>query len=79
MCGSAGFVVTLHKVNCEVAEAMLVLLDGRARHQTLNLTIGAPGRPTTEASWVCRGSGSVMGPIHCSQGVRFFTFESKSP
>jgi hypothetical protein len=65
-CGSEGFVFNLHGVDCELVNAMIVLLDGRSRHQTLTLS-GEHGK----ATWVCK-SASIVGPMECRNGARFF-------
>jgi hypothetical protein len=71
-CGSKGYVVRLHGVDCEVVNAMIVMLDGHARHQTLTLS-----DERRKVSWVCT-SPSIVGPLHCRDGARFFTMERES-
>jgi hypothetical protein len=37
-CGAkAGFEFKLHKVDCEIANTLIVMLDGRALHQSVTL------------------------------------------
>lgn len=72
-CGAhAGFEFKLHKVDCEIANALIVMLDGRALHQFVTLT--AEGR--RRGAWVCTSpTHSLVDRLHCQQGARFFTVE----
>ena len=72
-CGAkAGFEFNLHRVDCEVANTLIVMLDGRALHQSVTLT--AEGKP--RATWVCTSpTHSLVDRLHCKQGARFFTVE----
>jgi hypothetical protein len=72
-CGAhAGFEFKLHKVDCEIANTLIVMLDGRALHQSVTLT--AEGR--RRGTWVCASpTHSLIDRLHCRQGARFFTVE----
>lgn len=72
-CGSKGFEFGLHRVDCEVANAIVLMLNGRARHSTLTLT----DDKGTHASWACV-SQSIMGPLRCQMRSRFFVMKRKS-
>jgi hypothetical protein len=70
-CGAqAGFEFKLHKVDCEIANTLITMLDGRALHQSVTLT--AEGR--RRVTWVCTSpTHSLVDRMHCRQGARFFT------
>jgi hypothetical protein len=72
-CGAqAGFEFKLHKVDCEIANTLIVMLDGRALHQSVTLRAEGKRRGT----WVCTSpTHSLIDRLHCQQGARFFTFE----
>jgi hypothetical protein len=72
-CGAkAGFEFKLHKVDCEIANTLIVTLDGRALHQSV--TLRAEGK--RRATWVCTSpTHSLVDRLHCQQGARFFTVE----
>lgn len=72
-CGAhAGFEFKLHKVDCEIADTLIVMLDGRALHQSV--TLKAEGR--RRGTWVCASpTHSLIDRLHCRQGARFFTVE----
>jgi hypothetical protein len=75
-CGAqAGFELKLHKINCEIANTLIAMLDGRALHQTMALTAEGERRGT----WVCTSpTHSLVDRLHCRQGTRFFTVERSS-
>ena len=75
-CGAhAGFEFKLHKVDCEIANTLIVMLDGRALHQSVTLTAEGKRRGT----WVCTSpTHSLVDRLHCRQGARFFTVERHS-
>lgn len=75
-CGAhAGFEFELHKVDCEIANTLIVMLDGRALHQSVTLL--AEGR--RRGTWVCTSpTHSLVDRLHCRQGARFFTVERPS-
>jgi hypothetical protein len=66
-CGSLGYVFELDDVDCEIANAMIVMLDGRSRHQTITVST-EHGR----ATWVCDSEKPIVGPIECRDGSRSF-------
>jgi hypothetical protein len=70
-CGARGdFEFKLHKVDCEIANTLIVMLDGRALHQSVILTADGKRR----AAWVCTSpTPSLVDRLHCRQGARFFT------
>lgn len=72
-CGAkAGFEFKLHKVDCEIANTLIVMLDGRALHQSV--TLRAEGK--RRATWVCTSpTHSLVDRLNCQQGARFFTVE----
>jgi hypothetical protein len=71
-CRGKGFRVELHKVNCEVVNAMIVMLNGRALHQTLTVAWEHGQR----ARWICRSAThSLVDRLHCQQGAHSFTIE----
>jgi hypothetical protein len=72
-CGAqAGFEFKLHKVDCEIANTLIVMLDGRALHQSVALRAEGKRR----ATWVCTSpTHSLVDRLHCQQGARFFTVE----
>jgi hypothetical protein len=72
-CGAkTGFEFKLHKVDCEIANTLIVMLDGRALHQSV--TLRAEGK--RRATWVCASpTHSLVDRLHCQQGARFFTVE----
>jgi hypothetical protein len=75
-CGAqAGFEFKLHKMNCEIANTLIAMLDGRALHQAVALTAEGKRRGT----WVCTSpTHSLVDRLHCRQGARFFTVERPS-
>ncbi len=75
-CGArGGFKFKLHKVDCEIANALIVMLDGRALHQSMLLTAEGKRR----GAWVCTSPAhSLVDRLHCQQGDRFFTVERAS-
>jgi hypothetical protein len=75
-CGArGGFEFKLHKVDCEIANALIVMLDGRALHQSVILTAEEKRR----GAWVCTSpTHSLVDRLHCRQGDRFFTVERAS-
>ena len=75
-CGArAGFEVELHKVDCEIANTLIVMLDGRALHQSVILMAEGEQR----GKWVCTSpTHSLVDRLHCQQGARFFTVERPS-
>lgn len=75
-CGAhAGFEFELHKVNCETANTLIVMLDGRALHQSVTLASEGKRRGT----WICTSpTHSLFDRLHCRQGARFFTVERAS-
>jgi len=72
-CGAkAGFKFKLYKVDCEIANTLIVMLDGRALHQSV--TLRAEGKRRT--TWLCTSpTRSLVDRLHCHQGARFFTVE----
>ena len=72
-CGAkAGFEFELHKVGCEIANTLIVMLDGRALHQSVTLTAEGKRR----ATWVCSSpTHSLVDRLSCQQGARFFMVE----
>jgi len=72
-CGAlAGFEFKLYKVDCEIANTLIVMLDGRALHQSVTLTAEGKRRGT----WFCTSpTHSLVDRLHCRQGARFFTVE----
>jgi hypothetical protein len=72
-CGAeAGFEFKLHKVDCEIVNTLIVMLDGRALHQSV--TLRAEGK--RRATWVCTSpTHSLVDRLYCQQGARFFTVE----
>lgn len=71
-CGAkAGYVFILHRVDCEVANTLIVMLNDRARRSTITVADSLGDRGT----WVCTFSPPVVGPLHCHDGDRFFTVE----
>lgn len=75
-CGArGGFEFKLHKIDCEIANTLSVMLDGRALHQSVILTAEGKRR----AAWVCTSpTHSLVDRLHCQQGDRFFTVERAS-
>lgn len=75
-CGAqAGFVFKLHKVDCEIANTLIVMLDGRALHQSV--TLAAEGK--RRGTWVCTSpTHSLIDRLNCRQGARFFSVERPS-
>jgi hypothetical protein len=72
-CGAkAGFEFKLHIVDCEVANTLIAMLDGRALHQSVTLRVEGKRRVT----WVCTSpTQSLVDRLHCQQGARFFTVD----
>lgn len=72
-CGArAGFEFRLHKVDCEIANTLIVMLDGRALHQSV--TLRAEGK--RRATWFCTSpTRSLVDRLHCHQGARSFTVD----
>jgi hypothetical protein len=71
-CGAAGFVFTLHEVNCENALTLLSILDGRALHQTV--VFSAEGK--RRGAWVCTSpTHSLVDPMRCQGGGEYFVVE----
>lgn len=75
-CGAqARFEFKLHKINCEIANTLIVMLDGRALRQTVALTAEGERR----ATWVCTSpTHSLVDRLHCQQGAQSFTAERRS-
>jgi hypothetical protein len=75
-CGAqARFEFKLHKIDCEVANTLVAMLDGHALHQTVALA--AEGK--RHGTWVCTSpTHSLADRLHCRQGTRFFTIERPS-
>jgi hypothetical protein len=75
-CGARrGFEFKLHKVDCEIANALIVMLDGHALHQSVILTAEGKQR----GAWVCTSpTHSLVDRLHCSQGNRFLAVERAS-
>jgi hypothetical protein len=67
-CESSGFVIEAHGIDCESARAMIVLLNGRARHQSLTFSDDRGHH----AVWTCT-SQSIVGPLSCRDGKQNFT------
>jgi hypothetical protein len=58
-----------------VVNAMIVMLNGRALHQTLTLVWEHGHR----ATWLCRSpTHSLVDRLQCQQGARSFTIEPVS-
>lgn len=71
-CGVKGFRVEQHGLDCEVVNAMIVMLNGRALHQTLSLEWEHGHR----ATWTCNSpTRSLVDRLHCQHGSRWFTIE----
>jgi len=72
-CGAkAGFEFKLHKVDCEIANTLIVMLDGRALHQSV--TLRAEGK--RRATWFCTSpTRSLVDRLRCHQGARSFTVD----
>jgi hypothetical protein len=70
-CGArGGFEFKLHKVDCEIANTLIVMLDGRALHQSVILKAEGKRR----GAWVCTSpTHSLADRLRCRQGDRFFT------
>jgi hypothetical protein len=70
-CGvRGGFEFKLQKVDCETANTLIVMLDGRALHQSVVLK--AEGK--LRGAWVCASpTHSLIDRLHCRQGTRSFT------
>jgi hypothetical protein len=70
-CGArGGFEFELHQVDCEIANTLIVMLDGRALHQSVILTAEGKRR----GAWVCTSpTHSLVDRLHCQQGARSFT------
>jgi hypothetical protein len=70
-CGArGGFEFELHKVDCEIANTLIVMLDGRALRQSVILMAEGKRR----GAWVCTSpTHSLLDRLHCRQGARFFT------
>jgi hypothetical protein len=75
-CGAkAGFEFKLHKVDCEIANTLIVMLDGRALRQSVTLT--AEGK--RQGKWMCISpTHSLEDRLHCQKGARYFTVERAS-
>ena len=76
-CGArGGFEFKLHKVDCEIANTLIVMLDGRALRQSVIFTAEGKRR----GAWVCTSpTPSLVDRLHCQQGARFFTFSRSRP
>lgn len=61
----------LHGVECEMANSMIVTLNGRARRSTITMADDLGHRTT----WVCTAARPIVGPVHFSDGKRSFTIE----
>jgi hypothetical protein len=70
-CGAqGGFEFRLHNVDCEVANTLIVMLDGRALHQSVIFTAEGKRR----GAWVCSSpTHSLVDRLGCRQGPRSFT------
>lgn len=75
-CGAkADIEFTLHKVDCDIAKTLSLMLDGRALHQSVTLTAEGKRR----ATWICTSpTHSLVDRMHCQQGARYFTIERPS-
>jgi hypothetical protein len=71
-CESSLYKVKTHGIDCESANAVIVLLDGRSRHQTLTLA----GERGVRVTWTC-DSRSITGPLTCHDGTRTFTMSRR--
>lgn len=78
-CGSrGGFEFRLHNIDCEIANTLIVMLDGRALHQSVIFTADGKRRGV----WVCTSpTHSLVDRMHCRQGQghRFFTVTRMRP
>ncbi len=76
-CGArGGFEFKLYKVDCEIANTLIVMLDGRALHQSVIFTAEGKRR----GAWVCTSpTPSLVDRLHCKQGARFFTVSRSRP
>jgi hypothetical protein len=70
-CGMRGrFEFKLQKVDCETANTLIVMLDGRALRQSVVFTAEGKRR----GAWICSSpTHSLVDPLHCRQGARSFT------
>jgi hypothetical protein len=70
-CGAhGGLEFRLHKVDCEIANTLIVMIDGRALRQSVIFM--AEGR--RRGAWVCTSpTHSLVDRLHCWQGPRYFT------
>jgi hypothetical protein len=70
-CGAReGFEFKLHKVGCDIANTLIVMLDGRALHQSVILE--AEGKRRGE--WICTSpTRSLVDHLHCRHGAQSFT------
>jgi len=75
-CGArGGFEFKLHRVDCEIANTLIVMLDGHALHQSVIFTAEGKRR----GAWVCTSpTHSLVDRMHCRQDARFFTAERAS-
>jgi hypothetical protein len=69
-CGARnGIEFKLHHVDCETANTLIVMLDGRALHQSVILMAEGQRRGV----WVCISpTHSLVDPLYCRQGRRSF-------
>jgi hypothetical protein len=70
-CGARGGVeFKLQHVDCETANTLMVMLDGRALHQSVILMAEGKQR----GAWVCTSpTHSLVDPLYCRQGTRSFS------
>jgi hypothetical protein len=70
-CGARGGIeFKLHGIDCEIANTLIVMLDGRALRQSI--VFFAEGK--RRGAWVCTSpTHSLFDREHCQQGPRFFT------
>ena len=70
-CGAnGGIAFKLHNVDCEIANTLIVLLDGRALHQAVILEAEGKRR----GAWVCTSpTRALTDQLHCRHGGQFFT------
>jgi hypothetical protein len=61
-------VIKAYRVDCETANAMIVLLNGRARRQTLTFSDDRGHHVV----WTCTSRRSIVGPLTCHSGERYF-------
>jgi hypothetical protein len=57
---------------------MIVLLNGRARHQVITISSAEASNQKKSVSWACK-SQSLTGRLHCQQGTRYFTIQPADP